>query len=519
MSRDTVISLISAIIDSVIAFLILFAPFAFGSVEPWAYRIIEVSAVILFVLWIVKICVGGKEFFRVRFPLISIPVILLIGFTVFQLFPLQKTTVKKLSPKTYELYATNIPRYEPAYYLKNLDKKDYRFRFLQKKPYNTFLYEAVGNDERPLSVYTPSTKKYLWKIISLFLIFFVAVNNITTKEQVRRILVVIITAGFILALVGILQKLTFNGKLLWFRIPRYGGDPFGPYVNKNNFANYIVMIIPVAIGYILTQIIYRFRRVQGDTLFLRMKNIVVSDFLYRILLMIFVVSVMITALIMSKSLLGVISGLYGLLFFMAYIFIKNKKVLLSLIIGLVLFVPMLFIASGGEVSVSQMYKKYSGPSISEQIRVQYYVDGYEMIKDYPYTGTGLGTFSMVFPQYKSVNLGVRTRFLHNDFMQLCIEVGVVCGAIVILSVLFFLVYTVLRLVFLKKKRSFYYSMFGVAVGMFCMLIHALGGFHFHIPANALLFTVLGALLWSMGDIEKNESGKSRKYKRIQKKNM
>jgi len=41
--------------------------------------------------------------------------------------------------------------------------------------------------------------------------------------------------------------LTFNGKLYWFRVMRYGGEPFGPYVNRNHFAGFAEILIPVAL--------------------------------------------------------------------------------------------------------------------------------------------------------------------------------------------------------------------------------------------------------------------------------
>ena len=53
--------------------------------------------------------------------------------------------------------------------------------------------------------------------------------------------------GFLVADFGILQHLTFNGKLYWFREMHYGGIPFGPYVNRNHFAGFAELFIPVAL--------------------------------------------------------------------------------------------------------------------------------------------------------------------------------------------------------------------------------------------------------------------------------
>ena len=53
--------------------------------------------------------------------------------------------------------------------------------------------------------------------------------------------------AFLVAGLGILQHLTFNGKLYWFREMRYGGIPFGPYVNRNHFAGFAELMLPMAL--------------------------------------------------------------------------------------------------------------------------------------------------------------------------------------------------------------------------------------------------------------------------------
>src|SRR5258708_23350224 len=53
--------------------------------------------------------------------------------------------------------------------------------------------------------------------------------------------------GFLISIFGVLQHLTFNGKLYWFREMHYGGIPFGPYVNRNHFAGFVELILPLAL--------------------------------------------------------------------------------------------------------------------------------------------------------------------------------------------------------------------------------------------------------------------------------
>src|SRR5260370_35319673 len=63
----------------------------------------------------------------------------------------------------------------------------------------------------------------------------------------RGLLWFLMSLGFFVSVFGILQYLTFNGKLYWFRVLRYGGEPFGPYVNRNHFAGFAEILIPVAL--------------------------------------------------------------------------------------------------------------------------------------------------------------------------------------------------------------------------------------------------------------------------------
>ncbi len=67
------------------------------------------------------------------------------------------------------------------------------------------------------------------------------------SSHMRGLVWFLMTLGFLVSIFGILQHLTFNGKLYWFRVIHYGGFPFGPYVNRNHFAGFAEMVIPFAL--------------------------------------------------------------------------------------------------------------------------------------------------------------------------------------------------------------------------------------------------------------------------------
>ena len=54
--------------------------------------------------------------------------------------------------------------------------------------------------------------------------------------------------GVLLAMVGIIQRATFNGKIYGFWELVQGGNPFGPFVNRNHFAGWMLMAVPTSLG-------------------------------------------------------------------------------------------------------------------------------------------------------------------------------------------------------------------------------------------------------------------------------
>ena len=54
--------------------------------------------------------------------------------------------------------------------------------------------------------------------------------------------------GVVLALVGIVQRPLYAGKIYGFWAPIMAGSPFGPFVNKNHFAGWMLMALPLTFG-------------------------------------------------------------------------------------------------------------------------------------------------------------------------------------------------------------------------------------------------------------------------------
>ena len=95
-----------------------------------------------------------------------------------------------------------------------------------------------------ITVYPFLTRVELLKYTALLALFFLCVQSYRTLEHWRGLVWFLLMLGFCVSLFAILQHFTFNGKLYWVRELRYGGIPFGPYVNRNHFAGLMELLIP-----------------------------------------------------------------------------------------------------------------------------------------------------------------------------------------------------------------------------------------------------------------------------------
>jgi O-antigen ligase/tetratricopeptide (TPR) repeat protein len=176
------------VLEGILISIIIFTPFPFGSVQPWAIAVIEVAALVLAFFWFFKFLAQGEIEF-VKTPL-NLLIIFWLGFILFQLF----TTTS----------------------------------------------------------YFQATKTEFFKSLSYCMILLVFINNIQRKIQIQKIITTLIVVGSILSLFAIIQDLTWNGKIFWLIPLTHRGRAFGPYVNASAFAGYIGMLIPLSIGYLFS---------------------------------------------------------------------------------------------------------------------------------------------------------------------------------------------------------------------------------------------------------------------------
>ena len=98
---------------------------------------------------------------------------------------------------------------------------------------------------------TRASRSHSFASLSLLL---VGLTALFSAAGSRRFVEALTIVGVVLALVGIVQKPLFTGAIYGFWQLDLGRQPFGPFVNKNHFAGWMVMALPLTLALLVAGI-------------------------------------------------------------------------------------------------------------------------------------------------------------------------------------------------------------------------------------------------------------------------
>ena len=282
----------------------------------------------------------------------------------------------------------------------------------------------------------------------------------------RGFLWFLMSLGFFVSVFGLLQHLTFNGKLYWIREMRYGGYPFGPYVNRNHFAGFAELLIPVALVPLVLG------KVRRERLFL------VGLFAL----------IPIVALVLSASRGGIIGFVVELLVLFALLLVRRIRSQYMLAGGVLVLCALLAVSGIGVQQVVERFTNHQVLDVTLGKRASMRADTWHIFLDHPYLGTGLGTLQLVFPPYETLYDAKIVNHSHNDYLETLAETGIPGGLCCVWFLAVLLIESLRGLKELGRSFGAALNLTGL-VGCSGLLVHSLVDFNLHIPANALLFFV------------------------------
>jgi O-antigen ligase len=430
----------------------------FGAVEPWSIAIVGILTALMFCLFVLSFPGFTPEDRSSR--RIAFACFLLFAYGLFQLIPLPVSFLKLLHPPLAEILAL------PAISSDSSVSATTAYSLL---PTVLPVFHSV-------SLYPFVTELGLAKITIYLMVFAIAAFGFDDREDIYFVLKVLAIFCFIVGVFAIIQKGLWNGKIYWFRELTQGGIPFGPFVNRNHFAGWIGMVVPLSLGIGLMS-----RR--GD------KRIRYS----------FLGLIMAVALFFSLSRGGIISFLVGMGVF-AFIAFRNtlsKRRLFPLFLFVLVLAGYLVY-----LGVSPIIERFAGTEPSNEQRLVVWVASLAAAKGFPVLGSGVGTYQYLFKMYQPESVQLFYDHAHNDYIEFLIETGVIGLALAALFA--YLIFKTIRSADWTRREA--YLKAGFYASIVSMAVHSFFDFNLHIPSNAILFSLILGLAVSLSRLNRDYEG-------------
>lgn len=338
-----------------------------------------------------------------------------------------------------------------------------------------------------LSLY--ATHQEFMLLLAGTVVMFLAAQVFRTVEDWRGFIWFVMIFGFLVAIFGILQHLTFNGKLYWFREMHYGGIPFGPYVNRNHFAGFAELFIPAAL---VPLMLGKVRR-------------------ERLLVVGLFAVVSIGSLFLAASRGGVISFAAQVLIIVGWMAWKRTRTKQMLAGAAVLAAALLMVSWLGVKEITQRFSTMKAMEVASGKRASMRKDTFKIFLDHPWMGTGLGTLQTAFPPYETQYDGRVVNHSHNDYVEALSDTGILGGLCCTLFLGMLLFHSLGQLSGDKPPFSTLLNLSGL-VACIGFLLHSFVDFNLHLPANALLFFLMATLATSTPDAFKSNAAGSKHHR-------
>jgi len=324
-----------------------------------------------------------------------------------------------------------------------------------------------------------------------FAIFLLGFTRLLSIAGARRFADAMTIAGVVLALIGIVQKPLDNGRIYGFWTPMFdeGHVGFGPFVNRNHFAGWILLVLPISLARLSAGIERSMVGLKRDWHH-RILWFASPD-ASRVVMTAGAVIVMAMSLVLTTSRSGMTALALGVL--VMGIFITRSHGSRSRKTAGLAYLVLLGAVVGAWVGVDAIVMRFSNTDWNEfNNRRGAWVDSMAVAADFPLTGTGLNTYGTANLLYQRHNIEKNYTEAHNDYLQLAAE----GGALVVVPAaicLFVFVRDVRRRFGESRGSTAWWLRAGAVTALVAIALQETVEFSLQIPADALLFAAVCAL--------------------------
>ena len=256
----------------------------------------------------------------------------------------------------------------------------------------------------------------------------------------------------------------------------------GTYVNRNHYAGFLEMILPLAVtaaAAVWSAGVTRHSRPASPAM--------------KASSLLALAALLLAAIVTSQSRMGFVAALGGLLVIgLLAVGATEQRMCgparpwrwILPATTLVLAVALLFVLLPTHELVERFAALAGAGDANGEVRSQIWRETIPLLRAFPLTGCGLGTFESAFLRYKHVAPMFIVDYAHNDYLQVLAELGIV-GFALGLALVWRIGSRVVRVALFHKESPGWELALGLAGGIAALLLHSLTDFNLYIPANAM----------------------------------
>ncbi|MGD8377460.1 MAG: O-antigen ligase family protein, partial [Acidobacteriota bacterium] len=360
----------------------------------------------------------------------------------------------------------------------------------------------------PVSLRPGQTLDAFLLLLAYMALFLMVFNLVDSRESLVRICRDLVILGALVAMVGLVQDLSGTERIFAMKTLRFGGAPYGPFINHNNFAGLMEMTLPIGFGLLLRRVLRPPEaRPQGapsepagpGSTARRLLDGNVEPRGARsgqIVLLGLALAIMLAALLRSLSRGGLLSLMAATALVVLLLMLSGRlgRWEVGVLVAVVAAGAALFLWMGPGEALDHFRQAESlGNEPSLVQRTMVWGSTMKLFEDFPVLGVGLGAYAPAFLHYYpsgTMNLWLQA---HNDYVQILAEIGIVGTAVVAYGLIVFLLRIFAALVSSREPVRERFLYYGLVTGILAILFHAVVEFNLQVPANAAFFVVLCAL--------------------------
>jgi O-antigen ligase len=438
------------------ALVLAWGALAFGAVYPWAFWPLAVGAAATGIAGLATRCRGEPAAPRLSsIPLVCCLIVVASAIAL-QVTPVPVDRLAQVSPRTPEV----------------LSQLDLAF--------------AAGLTTRHALSIAPAATLTALALYAAFAMLMLGVARSTSVKGARAIAAVVCVLGVVVALAGIIQRPFYAGKIYGFWSPMMvNSRPFGPFVNPNHFAGWMLMALPLTFGLLCAAVARAMRGVRPDW-----RNRIIwlsSREASHVILAGAAAAVMAVALALTMSRSGMLAFALSVAvtswFAIRRLPAGSKQLVVAAYLACVLAITVGCV--GGD-AIAARFASVNAYNINERLPI--WRDTWRIVGDFWLTGTGLNTYGVATLLYQTAMPEFHLREAHNDYLQLLAEGGVLLALPVACALLVFA--REVRQRFQVSRGSSYWLRLGAVTGIIAIALQSIVDFSLQMPGNAALFAVL-----------------------------